>query len=171
MSEETEQMLQLTAHLEEIEARPVTETPTRVGWTKHSTRHAAESIIEYPQSHINALVKAGVLRKASFPVVDSPVGGPETAYLVIQPTPPHVHQWRVFGMDTFMGGPLTVKCFGCSAIATVSNTLPIEVPEPPHVHEWRVSDTCPTTHHTVCVVCPCGNSRFVPNRVPIEVPE
>jgi hypothetical protein len=85
----------------------------------------ADSIRKDPQAHIDALVEAGVLQH--FPM-------PSTLkflyYSVVEPKPPHVHDWAV-SLITFAPGVqvLDLVCSGCPETRHVPNKLPIEVPE------------------------------------------
>lgn len=91
-----------------------------------------KGILADPQAHIDALVEAGVLERAS---VVTYVNNPNGIGQTIRP------------------GYLVVA---------------------PHVHEWRVSDTEPVRSDDVRLFCAdhhCSEARYVPNRLPIEVPE
>lgn len=53
----------------------------------------ADSILADPQSHVDALVEAGVLGVIGS-VTNTDDWGRDCGYHVISPKPPHVHDWR-----------------------------------------------------------------------------
>lgn len=93
-----------------------------MGYSKGSwsISDVASGILADPQGHVDALVAAGVLE--AWP---GTIGG-STPFTVVQPQPPHVHDWRVDHMRP--AGTLLVRCTGCPERRVVSAQLPIEVP-------------------------------------------
>jgi hypothetical protein len=56
-----------------------------------------EGILRNPQAHIEALVEAGVLAEAKSANALGFEDQGRTCYVVLQPEPPHEHDWRWFG--------------------------------------------------------------------------
>lgn len=85
----------------------------------------ARGILEDPQEHINALVRAGVLEIVV--MMYSGLRGPKRAYTVVPHEPPHEHEWSVGSGGG--AGVVYLRCAGCNRGALVPNRLPIEAPE------------------------------------------
>lgn len=82
----------------------------------------AAHIIDDPQTHIDALVEAGVLEERVHP--SGATHGAYTTYAVVVP---HVHEWRV---AFIAANPewIAVKCTCGETRGSVPNRLPIGVP-------------------------------------------
>jgi len=93
-------------------------------------RGQTDAILADPLAHVDALVKAGVLEERGLPYRFNGQYDQMGAYpwfSVVQPEPPHEHEWRVVGIT---GAELRFECQagGCRENRYVPNKLPIVVP-------------------------------------------
>jgi hypothetical protein len=110
--------------------------------TMGDLKHAnllAHSIMLNPQSHIDALVEAGVLK--SIQVEGENLGYHASAsaarslHRVYEVVAVHIHEWRVamdvdrVNVNVHVGTTVRLICHECHETTDVPNRLPIEVPE------------------------------------------
>jgi hypothetical protein len=109
--EDTERTEQLRLKLWDMEAR--------------AGGSLAKAIMANLRELMDVLVEAGVMR------MDYQIG--EYLWKLVEPKPPHVHEWRV-AMDADMVGAnvsTTVRliCHGCREVTYAANRCPIEGPD------------------------------------------
>ena len=105
----------------------------------------ASGIIANPQAHIDALVEAGVLKQITTDHYGNFNGPGRPCYAIVQPKPPHVHDWRISG-ETLVQERTYAKQQGWVITTQV---------------DWAM----------IPLKCACGESRWMVNKLPIEVPD
>jgi hypothetical protein len=83
----------------------------------------ADAILADPQSHIDALVAAGVLERATWTGIQG-----DAYFTVVPPQPPHVHDWFVIRVVNTNEVELCCSNLGCGERRVVSNRVPLKVP-------------------------------------------
>lgn len=106
---------------------PIVENLHADGWIANMNC-AADRIRSDPQSHINALVEAGVL-EAGYTAWSDAAGTihGKNAYVVVPPKPPHEHDWRIVGFVDSDHVEVTCAVFdGCHQSAIVQLKEPLK---------------------------------------------
>ena len=110
----------------------------------------ASGVIANPQAHIDALVEAGVLKQITTDHYGNFNGPGRPCYAIVQPKPPHVHDWRISG-ETLVQERTYAKRQGWVITTEV--------------------DIGPAHWAMLPLKCTCGEVKWVVNKLPIEVPD